>query len=181
MEGANEAGRHAAAAIIDSLLSAGDKESRGARSQYPSLVGDFPQIWKIEAHEPDDLKFFKDLDRELFNSNLPHLFDILSITPLVGALLEADPRDELIIPFLNKMQDMLGGLKEHVNRTIVAGGSASKAMLDLHQDLAKGVLDRITGTDGVSDFYRVFVADRLNELRRLIGFYGKMWPDPQKR
>lgn len=61
MEGANESARHAVNALLQRL----------------NVPGDRCEIWDPEDHELDDLQWFKDLDEDLFERNLPHFVDIL--------------------------------------------------------------------------------------------------------
>jgi hypothetical protein len=92
MEAANESGRHAVAAIIYKILSKRDPTGRPF-----NLVANFPQIWRIEDHEPADLKYYKELDSALFAAKLPHVLDILGATELVNSILEANAFDEHIL------------------------------------------------------------------------------------
>jgi hypothetical protein len=94
MEAANESGRHAAAAILYKLLASGRKDPSG---QPTGLVGNFPTIWRIEDHEPDDLRFAKELDSGLIAANLPHALDILGVTELVNWILTSSVNDRTLL------------------------------------------------------------------------------------
>jgi len=106
MEAANESGRHAVAAIIYQILASSKRDPAG---QPFGLVANFPQIWRIEDHEPADLKFYKELDSALFAAKLPHVLDIVGATELVNAILEASVLDEnILIQILRRLPRELG-------------------------------------------------------------------------
>jgi hypothetical protein len=69
-------------------------------SSPSNLVGNFPQIWRVEDHEPADLKFYKELDSALVKAGLPHILDILSVTDAVNAMLETKVADKSMYTIL---------------------------------------------------------------------------------
>jgi outer membrane protein OmpA-like peptidoglycan-associated protein len=80
MEAANESARHAVNAILRE-----DSEKDGG------FRGDRCSIADPEDHEFDDLKFFIELDEQLFKENLPHFVDILDLSELPNAWLSRNP------------------------------------------------------------------------------------------
>ena len=94
MEAANESGRHAAAAILYQLLASGRRDPSG---QPIGLVGNLPFIWRVEDHEPDDLRFAKQLDNGLVAANLPHALDIIGVTELVNLILASSVNDKPLL------------------------------------------------------------------------------------
>ena len=89
-------------------------------STHPALVGDFPQIWRLEENEPEDLKFYTELDNALFEAGLPHLLDILSVTSVVNAVLEADQPAAQIKAYLQTCVERLETLKKPAHQGIPA-------------------------------------------------------------
>jgi hypothetical protein len=70
MEAANESARHAVNAILDHAGAACDR----------------CEIWDPEDHELEDLTWFKDLDRRLFERGLPHFVETLGWSELPALL-----------------------------------------------------------------------------------------------
>jgi hypothetical protein len=70
MEAANESARHAVNAILDHAGAACDR----------------CEIWDPEDHEFEDLTWFKDLDRTLFERGLPHFVETLGWSELPALL-----------------------------------------------------------------------------------------------
>lgn len=79
MEAANESGRHAANTILR-------EENFGSED-----TGELCPIFDLEEHEPEDLRFWKEIDERLCERGLPHLVDILDLREVPAPLLEADP------------------------------------------------------------------------------------------
>jgi hypothetical protein len=137
------------------------------------LVGDFPQIWNVEDHEPADLKYFTELDEALCKDNLPHILDILSITRLVEALLEVDLPEEQIRAFQKTFTDIIDALKKPVNLGILAGKQALGAYLGL----TEGIINSVVGHGPLSGIVRDILTRPMRDLDdyyKLFGSNGKV-------
>src|SRR5262249_48787113 len=124
------------------------------------LVGDFPQIWNVEDHEPADLKYFTELDEALCKDNLPHILDILSITRLVEALLEVDLPVEQIRAFQKTFTDIIDALKKPVNLGILAGRQA----LGVYSGLTEHIISSVAGHDQLSRAVRDILTRPMRDL-----------------
>ena len=172
MEAANELGRHAAAALIYKCM-----RGQGAQAaEGPGLVGDFPQIFKIEEYEPADFKFFTEVDRELFRHKLPHVLDILSVTESVKALLELRLPDDEFRQFVQDLQKVISDLQEGVNLGVRAGGQAFTRTLGLIAALAKKALSETPGEFGILSTLQREILTRLDDkTSALDNIYSKLW------
>jgi hypothetical protein len=168
MEAANESGRHAASAIIYSILKRTPQSGPAGRSRG-ALVGDFPQIWKVEDHEPADLKYFTELDEALCKDRLPHILDILSVTRLVEALLEIDLPEEQIQAYLKTFPEIIDALKKPANLGILAGRQALAA----YREITERMVDAVAGRDPISKAVREILT---RPLRDLDNYYKAIWP-----
>jgi putative NAD(P)-binding protein len=177
MEAANESGRHAASAIIYSIL-------QGARQGVPGafvggsqgvLVGDFPQIWNVEDQEPADLRYFTELDEALCKDNLPHILDILSVTRLVEALLELDLKDSQVRRLLARLGSIFDSLKPAINQGVLASGQAFGEMVGAHRDLVQSIFDTVTEGDPISQLTRNILGREIGKLTELSQYYKKIW------
>jgi hypothetical protein len=174
MEAANESGRHAASAIIYSILK-GARQSVAGAFVGGVLVGDFPQIWNVEDHEIADLKYFTELDEALCKDNLPHILDILSVTRLVEALLEVDLPEEQIRAFLKTFENIIGALKQPVNLGIRAGGQAFSGMVGAYRRLTEEILNSTAGRDPLSTLVRDILTRQLGKMDELNDYYRAIW------
>jgi len=172
MEAANESGRHAASAIIYLLL---QSALQNRPTQYPVLVGDFPQVWKVEDYEPEDLKYFTDLDRALFKAKLPHILDILSVTQLVDALLELDLKEEQVRTFLTECKRIFDSSKAAINQGVLAGGQDFSKVVGAYRDLTQSILGTVTGKDPLSELTHNILSRELVKLTDLNNYYRKIW------
>ena len=71
----------------------------------------FPRFGESRTTSLEDLQYYKELDNALFDAGLPHLLDILSVTSLVNAALEADQPAEQLKHYLSSCVDKLYSLK----------------------------------------------------------------------
>jgi hypothetical protein len=171
MEAANESGRHAASAIIYSILKAAGQGVPGAfvGGSQGGLVGDFPQIWNVEDNEPADLRYFTELDEALCKDNLPHILDILSVTRLVEALLELNLPEEQIGTFTKTLMDIIDALKKPANLGILA----SRQALGAYRGLTEGIANSVVGHDPLSRMIRDIL---IRPMRDLDDYYKAIWP-----
>lgn len=167
MESANESGRHAAAAIIYKEIA--DAQADG--TQRPTLVADLPPIWKVEENELADLKFFTDLDDALFADGLPHVLDILSLTPLIGMLLEADLQDDKVRTLLQKLKTIMNGATSSAHQGIKAGGHLFSLLVGAYADLTESVIGTVSGTDPTS----VALNRMLQQVEEARQSYKSIW------
>ena len=88
MESANESGRHAANAILQTLkdLPAPSPKIKALYSGQGKLFGDLCKVQDPEDCEPSDLELFKQLDEALVREGLPHVLDIFRIFELLESL-----------------------------------------------------------------------------------------------
>ncbi len=87
MESANESARHAVNAIIRDIR----EKELGSLSRPAS----FCDVWNPEDREIDDLQFLRDIDRKLFDRNVPHLFEVVDADFLAQHVLRGDSEDPL--------------------------------------------------------------------------------------
>jgi hypothetical protein len=83
MEAANESGRHAVNAIL----------------KQEEFEGDYCMIADPEKFEIDDLKWLVDLDRQLWDLDLPHFVDILRLEELPESLYSPAALAKLLSPY----------------------------------------------------------------------------------
>jgi hypothetical protein len=179
MEAANESGRHAAAALIYKLRSGQKKGSEiTAGPRFPDLVGDLPMIWNVEDCEPPDLKFFTELDSELFKAHLPHVLDILSLTSLINSLLElqlSTDQTKAIQDFLEDCRKMLESLRGGLCFGVLMGGQSFANSLGLYAKLTQQILRTTPGTDQVSQVWRDFLSRSVTKAKDLENYYSALW------
>jgi hypothetical protein len=174
MEAANESGRHAASAIISSLLEPG-AGGDAAPVKPPILVGDFPQIWKVEDCEPEDLKYFTELDAALVKEKLPHILDILSVTRLVNALLEAELPEAKTNDFLKACKTIFSHLQTPASQGLLLGAQSLSDMVAAYGELTKGILDSIVGNDPLSLATRSILSRQLKNVEDFNADYRTTW------
>jgi hypothetical protein len=173
MEAANESGRHAVAAILYMLMQQTETQRAGAgRLPKPVLSGDFPEVWDVEDKEPDDFKFYKDLDEALFRDGLPHVLDILSITRLIETLLESEVPQQKVREFIQNYNQLIEGLRTPLIR---GTGRAFSDLLDLYRDLAPKSFHPATGVDPITHLTSEFLRRYATDLSQAAKYYHDLW------
>lgn len=144
MEGANEAGKYAVNAIIESVYEGGVgvKEEDGYLGLWDGKPGMFCDYHNVEQDEYPEFNSLKRLDRELMKHELPHVLDILGTWEFLANM--PDSGSDHLMP---KMEDYVAIL----------------------EGLCKGKLDSLLKPDQhVFSAYEKYVRDYLNFNKEIL-------------